>query len=93
MAREGRKPANIPEVTWLSILAQRHTVPNPDLQMRFKRLSNETKAKQLLLWEPLCRAGVGGRRRGNRGCPSQRRSLGSCQDGTRCSGMGYLGIQ
>lgn len=47
MTTEGRKTASIPEVTWLRLLAQKHTVLSPDLQMRFKRLPNETKAKQL----------------------------------------------
>lgn len=47
MTTEGRKAASIPEVTWLRLLAQKHTVLSPDLQMHFKRLPNETKAKQL----------------------------------------------
>lgn len=72
MTTEGRKAASIPEVTWLSLLAQKHTVLSPDLQMHFKRLPNETKAKQLGLCKPLCGAGVGE----NRGCLSQPRGLG-----------------
>lgn len=47
MTTGGRKTASIPEVTWLGLLAQKHTVLSPDLQMHFKRLPNETKAKQL----------------------------------------------
>lgn len=43
--------------------------------MHFKRLPNETKAKQLELCKPLCGAGVGE----NRGCPSQQRGLGAAR--------------
>lgn len=54
MAREGTKPANIPEVTWPSILTQRHTLyPTPDLQMHLK--GRLMKQKQNSSWSPsLC---------------------------------------
>lgn len=84
MAREGTNPANIPEVTWPSILTQRHTVPNPGLANAFKRPSNETEAKQLLFPKPLCRAVVGE----SRGCPSQRGSLGTARTAQDALGWG-----